>query len=401
MTPDSSLRIAVVTETWPPEVNGVAMTMARVVAGLRERGHALQLVRPRQDHEAPGTGRHGFEELLVRGMPIPRYAHLRMGLPAGRILAERWTRQQPDVVHIATEGPLGWSALRTATALGLPVTSDFRTNFHAYSGHYGLGWLHGSIAGYLRRFHNRTRCTMVPTETLRRSLAAEGYERLAVVARGVDTVRFSPAHRSTELRQTWGAAPTDPVVLCVGRLAPEKNLETLLLAFAAMRFENPATQLVFIGDGPMRAELQRRCPDAVFAGQRRGDDLAAHYASGDLLLFPSLTETFGNVTPEAMASGLAVLAYDYAAAAQLIRHGENGRLACFGDPAHFVAQAAALVADPQAASLLGLAARRTALGLAWDGIVGQVEAVMRQAIAAGRDSPRALAAAALDSAAAS
>ncbi|MFY9513261.1 MAG: glycosyltransferase, partial [Rubrivivax sp.] len=169
-------------------------------------------------------------------------------------------------------------------------------------------------------------------------------------------------------------------VLCVGRLAPEKNLDTLLAAFAAMRALNPRLRLVLVGDGPLRATLQQRCPDAVFTGLRRGTDLAAHYASGDLFVFPSLTETFGNVVPEALASGLPVLAFDCAAAAQLLKPGSNGLLAPPGDTQAFVRQAEALAADRQGTAAMGRAARESALGMGWDGIVGQVEAVMRQAL---------------------
>ncbi len=380
MRPDRSLRVAVVTETYPPEVNGVSTTIARVVEGLLARGHEIELVRPRRDaNDAPACADR-LQEMLVRGLAIPRYAQLRMGLPARGRLVDRWTRQRPDLVHIATEGPLGWSALRAALQLGLPTTSDFRTNFHAYSRHYGIGWLQQPIVGYLRRFHNRTGCTMVPTEALRRELEADGFERTVVVARGVDSQGFGPQWRSEGLRRSWGAVPGDTVVLCVGRLAPEKNLGLLLEAFAAMRAASPSLRLVFVGDGPLRPTLQARCPDAVFAGLRSGADLAAHYASGDLFLFPSLTETFGNVTPEAMASGLPVLAYDYAAAAQLVRAGENGLLAPFDDHRAFVRQAVALVTDPAAARTMGLAARQTALGMDWVRIVRQIEAVMRSVL---------------------
>jgi len=374
-----SLRVAMVTETYPPEVNGVATTVAQLVAGLRERNHALQLVRPRQDRAGAGPaaaadeGASCFHEVLLRGLPIPRYPHLKMGLPSKARLVALWTLHRPDVVHIATEGPLGWSALQAAVRLKLPVVSDFRTNFHAYSAHYGIGWLKKPIVGYLRKFHNRTHCTMVPSEGLRRELAGAGFDNLRVVARGVDTRSFNPAWRSRELRARWGADDHSRVVTCVGRLASEKNLGVLLDAFEAMRRIDPQLRLVLVGDGPARRELQARCPQAVFAGMQAGEALAAHYASADLFLFPSLTETFGNVVPEAMASGLAVLAYDYAAAAQLIRHEHNGLLAPFDDARAFAAQAERLVADRTTAPRLGLEARASAGRLGWDRIVAQVE----------------------------
>ena len=158
-----------------------------------------------------------------------------MGLPAKRALEQLWTYRRPDVVHIVTEGPLGWSALQAALKLRIPAVSDFRTNFHAYSRHYGIGWLSKPILAYLRKFHNRTLCTMVPTEAMRADLAARGFCRLRVVARGVDTALFDPARRSEALRASWGARAADPVLLHVGRLAPEKNLSALLAAFDAVR----------------------------------------------------------------------------------------------------------------------------------------------------------------------
>ena len=372
------LRIACVTETYPPEVNGVAMTIARLVQSLRERQHTVQVVRPRQPGDATADG----TDVLVRGVPIPRYAGLRMGLPCTGALVKLWKAQRPDVVHIATEGPLGRSALLAAKALGLPVCSDFRTNFHAYSRHYGFGFLCRPIIAYLRRFHNATQCTMVPTQALHDDLAKEGFRGLTTVARGVDVRRFDAAHRSEALRAQWGAAPGDLVVTCVGRLAPEKNLRTLVAAFEAIRRQQPRARLVLVGDGPMRKELQARCPDAIFAGQRMGADLAAHYASADLFLFPSVTETFGNVTTEAMASGLAVVAFDYAAAHRLIRHGDNGALVPFDDSAAFVATAARTAADLANCRVLGARARISVQALDWDSIAAQVEGVMASVIRA-------------------
>jgi glycosyltransferase involved in cell wall biosynthesis len=375
------MRVAVVTETWPPEVNGVATSLARIVDGLHRRGHALQLVRPRQSPGDRAGPRDRFDEVLTRGLPIPRYPGLRLGVPARRRLAGLWSVERPDVVHIATEGPLGFSALQAARRLGLPATSDFRTNFHRYSDHYGIGWLHAPIAAYLRTFHNRTRFTMVPTDALRRDLEADGFRRLRVVARGVDTVLFDPARRSEALRRRWGVGADGLVVACVGRLAPEKNLATLALAFDAVRREVPGARLLLVGDGPMRAELAAAWPQAIFAGQRTGEDLAAHYASADLFLFPSLTETFGNVTAEAMASGLPVVAYDYAAASQLIRHRDSGMLVPPGERLAFADAAVSVAIDPGARSAIGARARTAALANGWDGVVARFEQVLAAAIA--------------------
>jgi glycosyltransferase involved in cell wall biosynthesis len=370
-----ALRLAVVTETYPPEINGVSMTIARFVDGLRVRGHDVQLVRPRQ---AKGDAAEGAE-VLMRGLPIPRYPHLKMGLPAKNALVKLWTMRRPDVVHIVTEGPLGWSALQAAIKLKLSVTSDFRTNFHAYSGHYGIGWLQKPIFAYLRKFHNRTQCTMVPTEELRRELQTLGFHNLRVVARGVDTQLFNPAKRSDVLRSSWDASHDTPVAIYVGRLASEKNLGALITAFNQMRLLRPDTKLVLVGDGPQRKELEGRVPGAIFVGLKRGEELAQHYASGDIFLFPSITETFGNVTCEAMASGLAVVAFDYAAAAQLIVDGESGRLAAFNQTDQFVNAARSMVSEFAHVPEMGRAARRVAERLDWERLVGELEAVFHHA----------------------
>ena len=365
----TKLRIALVTETYPPEVNGVAMTMGRIVRGLRERGHAVQVVRPRQH---PGE-LPGHDEILVRGVSIPCYAALKLGIAPASALRARWTEHRPDVVHIVTEGPLGWAALRCARALGIAISADFHTNFHSYSEHYGAGWLKQPICSYLRHFHNRVLCTMVPTEGLCDELRQLGFRRLKVVARGVDTTLFAPSRRSAALRLQWGAAAEDPVALYVGRLAPEKNLPLLFEAFDAMRGREPRARLVIVGDGPSRAALERLSAPAHFAGIRTGEDLAAHYASADMFLFPSTTETYGNVTVEAMASGLAVVAYDYAAAAAHVRHERNGIAVPRGNGGEFVRLAAALVSDGKRIARLGANARATAEQLDWTHIVAEFE----------------------------
>ena len=378
--PGRSLRIAFVTETYPPEVNGVALTMARIVDGIAARHHEIQLVRPRQNPENTDQLTNRFHEVFTRGLPIPRYPDLRMGLPSKRALVRLWSHKRPDVVHIATEGPLGWSALQAARLLKLPVCSDFRTNFHAYSKHYGVGWLQRPIMGYLRKFHNRTHVTMVPTEALRQELADAGFLRLCVVSQGVDVRLFNPRQRSEALRCQWGAAPNDFVALYVGRLAPEKNLEVLVASFASIKASRPNARFVVVGDGPERIELQQRMPYAMFAGQRHGEDLAAHYASADLFVFPSLTETFGNVTAEAMASGLPVLAFDRAAASELITSGENGLLIRSGSIAAFVDTAASLTGKRQWLHYMGSRAHQRVAALDWEQVVLRFEQVLRRTI---------------------
>ncbi len=376
------LRIAVVTETYPPEVNGVSLTVAQFVHGLHRRNHDLQLVRPRQSRDEAAESVPRFHEVLMRGLPIPRYPHLRMGLPAKKALVRLWSLTRPDVVHVATEGPLGHSALHAAAKLKIPLTSDFRTNFHAYSQYYGIGWMRAPIMVYLRRFHNATSVTMVPTDALRSELEAAGLRNVTVVSRGVDSRLFDPRRRDPALRRSWGAEPDDLVVISVGRLAAEKNLGAVLQAFEAIRRTHARARLVLVGDGPLEDQLRRDARDALFAGRRDGEDLAAHFASADLFLFASLTETFGNVTGEAMASGLPVVAYDYAAAGELIASGHNGLVVPPGETDRFVKAAVELAADPARRLALGAAARETACARDWDAVVARLEANLVRAIQA-------------------
>ncbi len=370
------LRVAVVTETYPPEINGVALTTARVVDGLLKQGHRVMLVRPRQrvgDVAAQGAQ---YEELLSRGLPIPRYPHLKMGLPARSALLRLWSVKRPDVVLVVTEGPLGGSALAAARKLRLPVITEFHTNFHSYSRYYGVGWLRTPVKAYLRRFHNKGDMCLVPTRALAESLRRDGLRQLEVVPRGVDTELFAPVRRDEVLRVRWGAEPHTLVAAVIGRLAPEKNLGLAIRAFEAVQQRVPEARLVFVGDGPSRESLERRYPEHHYAGMRTGEDLAAHYASADMFLFPSLTETFGNVTTEALASGLPVVCFDYAAGAERVRDGHNGAVAPVADENAFVDAALRVAGDRCARLAMAKNARQSVQHLGWPAVAAQMVQVM-------------------------
>jgi glycosyltransferase involved in cell wall biosynthesis len=375
-----SLRIAVVTETWPPEVNGVAMTLAKLVQGLSHRNHDVQLIRPRQTKADSPMSDSSLEEVLMRGMPIPRYPELKLGLPSKKTLVKTWTLRRPDVVHIATEGPLGWSALQAAKVLKLPVTSDFRTNFQSYSKHYGVGWLRKPIVAYLRKFHNATACTMVPTRELMRTLSQNGFANLKVVSRGVDTKLFNISKRDTSLRSSWGATDDTKVLISVGRMAPEKNLDQVLKAYEALQVTGQAFKLVMVGDGPLKEQFQKRYPEIIFPGMLSQSNLAAYYASSDLFIFPSQTETFGNVTLEALASGIPVLAFDCAAARDWVQTGVNGWLVAENNPEGFAAQAVAIFNSKDLLDQITQSTRQQVVHLDWDQIAEQVESVFWDAI---------------------
>ena len=375
-----SLRIAVVTETWPPEVNGVAMTLAKLVQGLSHRNHDVQLIRPRQSKTESPLNDASLAEVLMRGMPIPRYPELKLGLPSKKTLVKTWTLRRPDVVHIATEGPLGWSALQAAKVLKLPVTSDFRTNFQSYSKHYGVGWLRKPIVAYLRKFHNATACTMVPTRELMRTLSENGFANLKVVSRGVDTKLFNISKRSTSLRASWGATENTTVLISVGRMAPEKNLDQVLKTYEALKNTGKAFKLVMVGDGPLKEQFQQRYPEIIFPGMLSQSNLAAYYASSDLFVFPSQTETFGNVTLEALASGIPVLAFDCAAARDWVQRGINGWLVAENNPDGFAAQAVSVVNNKEVLDQITHSTRQQVVHLDWDQIAEQVESVLWDAI---------------------
>jgi len=370
------MRIAMITETYPPEVNGVARTVQEMVEGLRARGHTIDLVRPRQNgHDRPFVDGN-LVETLARGFAIPRYPQLKMGLPAKRELKRAWSEKRPDIVHIATEGPLGWSALAAARELKLPVATDFHTNFQTYSRHYGMGWLASPVMAYLRHFHNRADCTMVPTGELADELTAAGFKGLRVVGRGVNPQVFSPQRRSRELRARWSAGDDTPVALCVSRFAREKNFPMVIRAYEAMRQVRPDTKLVLVGDGPMAEALRKKNLGYLIAGRLVNGELSAHYASADVFLFPSTSETFGNVTLEAMASGLGIVAYRYAAARQHLEHGHSALLPALDDEQAFIADARMLAWEPKLARRLGAAARAAAESLTWQHIVGDFEKVL-------------------------
>ena len=375
-----SLRIAVVTETWPPEVNGVAMTLAKLVQGLSHRNHDVQLIRPRQTKTDSPMSDSSLEEVLMRGMPIPRYPELKLGLPSKKTLVKTWTLRRPDVVHIATEGPLGWSALQAAKVLKLPVTSDFRTNFQSYSKHYGVGWLRKPIVAYLRKFHNATACTMVPTRELMRTLSQNGFANLKVVSRGVDTKLFNISKRDTSLRSSWGATDDTKVLISVGRMAPEKNLDQVLKTYEALKVKGLAFKLVMVGDGPLKEQFQKRYPEIIFPGMLSQSNLAAYYASSDLFIFPSQTETFGNVTLEALASGIPVLAFDCAAARDWVQTGVNGWLVAENNPEGFAAQAVTIFNSEDLLEKITQSTRQQVVHLDWDQIAEQVESVFWDAI---------------------
>jgi glycosyltransferase involved in cell wall biosynthesis len=319
------LRLVLVTETFPPDINGVARTLGRWVEAFHGRGHLVRVIRPRQTTEGPRPGH-------VHGLPLPFYPQLRLGVASPARLRRLLQQAAPDLVHVATEGPLGWAALVAARGLDLPIASSFHTNYDHYLSHYGLGGLEWLLFAYLRWFHNQTAVTLVPSAATRRRLLDGGVQRVELWPRGVDAEAFHPRFRDPSLRRALGLGSDDVLFLYVGRLAPEKNLGALLTAFARLRQRRPAPErdrlrLALVGGGPLLPSLQAARPaGVVLAGECHGDPLARWYASADVFAFPSRSETFGNVVLEAQASGLPVVAFNLAPVNERVTHGTDGLL---------------------------------------------------------------------------
>jgi glycosyltransferase involved in cell wall biosynthesis len=307
--PRRSLRLVLATETFPPEVNGVARTLGRWVDAFERRGHQVRVVRPRRHGEAARPD-------LVYGMALPFYPQVRFGIAGPGRLKRILQRLRPDLVHVATEGPLGFSALAAARRMKLPVASSFHTNFDHYAAHYGFFGIQKLAFAYLRWFHNRTLVTLVPSRATRERLAGDGVRRVEIWSRGVDARLFNPSHRDPELRRTLGLAEGDLLLVNVGRLAPEKNLGVLIGAFLRLRASlsgrgREKVRLALVGAGPQEEAIGRAgYPGVLLVGEKHGLELSRWFASADVFAFPSLSETFGNVVLEAQASGLPVVGFD-------------------------------------------------------------------------------------------
>lgn len=363
------MRFLLITDTFPPDINGVARTLATLAAGLQQRGHAVEIV---TTLEAAADAAESLKRHTVMAMPLPGYPGLRMGFTTTWQMQALFDSFRPDALYVATETPLGIASIRAAHKMGIPVVSGFHTNFQTYLEEYSLPGLEAVAQGLLRSIHNQTARTLTPSIDTAEMLRKWGIQNVGVLGRGVDTDLFNPARRDPELRASWGADEETPVAIYVGRVAAEKNLDLLTRSFTAFQEAHPGARCVVVGDGPKLKSMQVEHPEFHYSGAKTGTDLAAHYASADVFLFPSITETFGNVVLEAMSSGLLTLAYDYAAPRLLIRSGENGLLAPFDDEAAFLAQtrvAASGWKNPSQRS----AARQAARDLGWQRVIEQFE----------------------------
>ena len=331
--PARKLRIAIVTETWPPEINGVSLSVMQLTKGLQRRGHKILLVRPQKSEKT-----HSFypdQECVVRSQSIPKYPQMQFGWPQIFKIGQALDQFKADIVHIVTEGPLGLAALNQAKLRNIPISSGFHSSFHDFSRYFDMAFLVRPVRQYLKWFHNQTDLTLVPSEDTRQVLKDEFGLRcpMRIISRGVDKQRFNRNLRSSGLRRQWQADDNTTVLLSVGRVSPEKEVPFILKSYQELKKYQPQRKLkmVVVGDGPIREDLEKQYPDVTFMGAQMGEALAMCYASADVFLFASEVDTFGNVVLEALASGLPVLAYNYAAPALMIEHGRTGWLLAFAD----------------------------------------------------------------------
>ncbi len=372
------MRITLISDTYLPEVNGVTTVLATMRQGLLARGHAVQVIAPQYAEPGPD------EADVVRRWSVrfPPYPAIRLSLPIGGDVGRALDAFCPDLVHVATEGPLGIVGRRAALARGLPLVTSFHTDFPRYAARYLGQWAVRPIQRYLRRFHAPAFVTQTPSQTTRDELAALGFGHPVVWGRGVDTRLFHPERRSEERRAGFGATASRPLVLHVSRLAVEKDVATLVSAFRLARAAlGEGARFVIAGDGPEGGMVRAALPFASHYGFIDRVRLADLYADSDLFIFPSPTETCGLVVLEAMASALPVITSDQGGVRENVRDGLNGMMVPAGSAAHFAAATVMLAQDPSRRAAMATAARAFAVARDWERELDALEPIYRDAIA--------------------
>jgi phosphatidylinositol alpha 1,6-mannosyltransferase len=361
------MRIAYFTESLFPLVDGVSRTLARLFETLLRQRVDFRVFSPFVPPEEVAW-RDRVEG--VRYLRFPPYPDYRVSVPFGRRIARGLDEFAPDLVHVVSPTPLAYRAQRLAADRGIPIVGSFHTHFVSYFKYYGVRPLEPVGWRLLRGFYRRCERVYAPSESIRRELASHGMERVEIWSRGIDLSGFSPDHRDIGTRRMAGADEKTPLLLMVSRLVKEKDLADLFLIDQILRARGVRFALALVGDGPMRGELQRGLPHATFAGHQSGVDLARWYASADAFVFPSTTETLGNVALEALASGLPAVVSDRGGPQDLIVDGENGYVAPANDPAAFADRLQPLLEDSALREAMGRRARASAASRDWEEING-------------------------------
>jgi glycosyltransferase involved in cell wall biosynthesis len=379
----TQLRLALFTDSYPPQLNGVALLLDRLVAAVRARGGAVRVFTTTDPAAQPDPD-------IVRWPSISFWAYPehRIALPNPWKVRRALRAWEPTVVHAASPFGMGLAGRSAARALGVPFVASYHTNWTAYAGYYGLRGLRLIAWPYLRWFHNGGVRTYCPTHATEREVQEHGIRGTAIWSRGVDTEQFNPRYRSAALRAELGVADGGVLAVCVGRLSAEKGLGVALTGLRAVQ-ERARTPVVcaVAGDGPHAAAYRALAPAGTrFVGRLSGSALSAFYASADLFLFPSTTDTFGNVLLEAMASGVPVVGADVGPTRELLSAG-GGVTFPPGDAAAFAAQVTALADDPARRAALAAAALGFARRCTWDRIFDDLVADYARVVAGAAPAP--------------
>lgn len=352
-----TLRVAYFTESLLPHVDGVSLTLARLFATLEREGVDFRVYSPFEPGDAVSWGDR------VRGVRyahVPRRPEYRVSLPPPRGAAAELAAWRPDLVHVVSPTPMAIWAQRWARRAGVPAVASFHTHFVSYFRYYGAPWAERGGWAALRWFYRRCARVYAPSHSIIRELAAHGITHVDLWTRGIDLARFSPARRDAALRAELGVSDEVPLLLLVSRLVKEKDLADLVEVDRLLRGRGVSFRLALVGDGPMRAELEALLPHAHFAGHQAGTELARWYASADVFVFPSTTETFGNVVLEALASGLPAVVVDRGGPPDQIEGGETGYIARANDAADLAGRVGALLTDAALRRAMGERAREAA-----------------------------------------
>lgn len=349
------MKVAVVSESFLPHVNGVTGSVLQVLRHLRRTGHEAQVIAP---GDPPSTC-EGFEVVALPSIGFPGYPQVRVPLVVTGRLVRELERFAPDVIHLASPFALGGQVVRAAATLDIPVVAIYQTDVAGFALRYGLTAASNAAWRRIRSIHERAQITLAPSPTAARDLVSHGIPRVQVWPRGVDTAAFSPAHRDAGLRARL--APSGEVLVgFVGRLAAEKQVEDL-----AVLADLPGIRLVVIGDGPERERLSRRFPGAHFTGALLGSDLSRAVASLDVFAHPGPYETFCQAAQEAMASGIPVVAVGAGGLRDLVDNSRTGWLYPPGDLAALRAHVVDLAGDETKRRAMGMAAHHAVRSRTW------------------------------------
>ncbi len=373
------MRVAIVAESFLPRVNGVTGSVLRASRHLLRQGHHVEIVAP---DPAPARTEDGIRIHPIRSFAVPRM-HIDVGFRTVGQLRGQLESIQPNVVHLASPFVLGHQAIRAAALSSIPTVAVFQTDVSGFARHYRLAPVGSLSDAFIRRIHRQAQLNLVPSTASREYLERLGVEHVRLWGRGVDTEQFNPRHRSPDLRTKWlSATPGRIIVGYVGRLAPEKSID--MLAYVK---NDPRVQLVIVGDGPQRSELQRILPSAIFTGLLRGNDLGEAMASLDVLVASGERETFCQVIQEGMASGVPVVAPDVGGPRDLVGHGEVGLLYEPGNRDQLRRCINTLVESHAARAVMGIEARSLIRDRTWTSIGDDLIAHYRSVLPSSRTAP--------------